>query len=99
LSDAVIELADADRLTDLAVLVGNRAGVDHHEFVLNLFAADERALMQTCRAAWLDLESFSAILRLRRRRRPFSAADIGRLLRAYQAMAMAENRGRTSGGR
>src|SRR5580704_2369872 len=99
LSDAVIELADADRLTDLAVLVGNRAGVDHHEFVLNLFAADERALMQTCRAAWLDLESFSAILRLRRRRRPFIAADIGRLLRAYQAMAMAENRGRTSGGR
>jgi hypothetical protein len=78
----VIELADADRLTDLAVLVGGRAGVDHHDFVINLFAADERALMATCRAAWLDRESFSAILR--RRRRPFSAADIGRLLRAYQ---------------
>ena len=91
LSDAVVELADADRLTDLAALVGNRAGVDHHEFVLNLFAADECALMQTCRAAWLDLESFSAILRLRRRRRPFSAADIGRLLRAYQAMATTED--------
>jgi uncharacterized protein (DUF2336 family) len=93
LSDAVIELADADRLTDLAMLVGSRAGVDHQDFVLNLFAAHERALMQTCRAAWLDLESFSAILRLRRRRRPFSAADIGRLLRAYQAMATTEDEG------
>ena len=91
MSDAVIELADADRLTDLAMLVGSRAGVDHQDFVLNLFAAHERALMQTCRAAWLDLESFSAILRLRRRRRPFSAADIGRLLRAYQAMATTED--------
>jgi uncharacterized protein (DUF2336 family) len=91
LSEAVIELADADRLTDLAVLVGGRAGVDHQHFVLNLFAADERALMATCRAAWLDLESFSSILRLRRRRRPFSVADIGQLLRAYQALAMTED--------
>jgi uncharacterized protein (DUF2336 family) len=84
LCDAVIELADADRLFDLAVLVGERAGIDHQTFVLHLFAADEKALMRTCRAAGLDLESFSAILRLRRRRRPFSAADITRLLRAYQ---------------
>jgi hypothetical protein len=42
--------------------------------------------MKTCRAVWLELESFSAVLRMRRRRRPFGTADVGRLLRAYQAM-------------
>jgi hypothetical protein len=40
--------------------------------------------MKTCRAAWLELESFSAVLQMRRR--PFGTADAGRLLRAYQAM-------------
>jgi uncharacterized protein (DUF2336 family) len=84
--DAVTELADADRVSDLAILVGGRAGIDGHVFVRELFAADETLLMKTCRAAWLELESFSAILRMRRRRRPFGAADVGRLLRTYQAM-------------
>jgi uncharacterized protein (DUF2336 family) len=84
--DAVIELADADRVSDLAILVGGRAGVACHAFVRDLFAPDEAGLMKTCRTAWLELESFSAVLRVRRRRRPFAAADVGRLLRTYQAM-------------
>lgn len=84
--DAVIELADADCVSDLAVLIGGRAGVESHAFVRDLFASDETGLMKTCRAAWLDLESFSAVLRMRRRRRPFGTADVGRLLRSYQAM-------------
>jgi uncharacterized protein (DUF2336 family) len=84
--EAVIELADADRVSDLAILVGGKAGVPGHIFVRDLFAPDEKLLMETCRAAWVDLESFSAILRMRRRRRPFGAADVGRLLRTYQAM-------------
>lgn len=85
-TDAVIELADADRVSELAVLVCSRAGVANHTFVRDLFASEETALMKTCRAAWLDLESFSAVLRMRRRRRPFGTADVGRLLRAYQAL-------------
>jgi len=84
--DAVIELADADRVSDLAVLIGSRAGVASHVFVRDLFASEDTRLMNTCRAARLDLESFSAVLRVRRRRRPFGTADVGRLLRAYQAM-------------
>jgi uncharacterized protein (DUF2336 family) len=84
--EAVIELADADRVSDIAILVGARAGVDCHGFVRDLLAPDEKPLMTTCRAAWLELESFSALLRMRRRRRPFGTADVGRLLRAYQAM-------------
>jgi uncharacterized protein (DUF2336 family) len=84
--DAVIELADADRVSDLAVLIGGRAGVASHAFVRDLFAAEDTRMMKTCRAARLELESFSAVLRMRRRRRPFGTADVGRLLRAYQAM-------------
>lgn len=84
--DAVTELADADRVSDLSVLLGRRAGIASHAVVRDLFASDEAGLMKTCRAAWLELESFSAVLRMRRRRRPFETADVGRLLRAYQAM-------------
>jgi hypothetical protein len=84
--DAVIELADADQVSELAVLIGGRAGVASDALGRDLFAPDETPLMRTCRAAGLDLESFSAILRLRRRRGVFGASDVGRLLRAYQAM-------------
>ena len=84
--DAVIELADADRVSDLAALIGSRAGVASHAFVRDLLASEDTRLMKTCRAACLELESFSAVLRMRRRRRPFGTADVGRLLRAYQAM-------------
>src|SRR3984893_16194268 len=83
---AVIELADADRVSDLAALIGSRAGVASHAFVRDLFGSEDTRLMKTCRAACLELESFSAVLGLRRRRRPFGTADVGRLLRAYQAM-------------
>jgi uncharacterized protein (DUF2336 family) len=84
--DAVIELADADRVSDLAILIGGRAGVAHHVCMRDLLEPDEKALMETCRAASIELESFSALLRLRRRRRPFGTGDIARMLRAYQAM-------------
>jgi hypothetical protein len=52
-----------------------------------LFAPDEVSLMRLCRAAGLDLEAFSAVLRLRRRRLLFRSSEIGRLLRAYRALA------------
>jgi uncharacterized protein (DUF2336 family) len=84
--DAVSELADADRVFDLAALVCHRGTSKPHEFVRDLFAVEVEPLMKMSRAAQLDLESFSAILRLRRRRRPFGAGDIGRLLRAYQSL-------------
>jgi uncharacterized protein (DUF2336 family) len=84
--DAVMELADADRVSDLAALIGSRAGIASHTVVRDLFAVDDTRLMKTCRAARLELESFSAVLRMRRRRRPFGTADVARLLRTYRAM-------------
>ncbi len=86
LCDAVVELADADRVFDLARLICGRVGCESHVFVRHLFAPNVELLMKACRAALMDLESFSAVLRLRRRRLPFGAGDIARLLRAYQAL-------------
>jgi uncharacterized protein (DUF2336 family) len=93
LCDVVIELADADRVVDLAQLICGRANFESNVFVRHLFAPDVVALMKVCRTALLDLESFSAILRLRRRRRPFGAGDIGRLLRAYQRVPLPQHSG------
>jgi uncharacterized protein (DUF2336 family) len=93
LCDVVIELADADRVFDLAQLICGRVDFESHVFVRYLFAPNVEPLMKACRAALMDLESFSAILRLRRRRRPFGTGDIGRLLRAYQAVAMTQDTG------
>jgi uncharacterized protein (DUF2336 family) len=86
LGEAVTELADADRATDLAILICGHAGGDSHTFLRHLLAADATPLMKMCRAAGLDLESFSAVLRLRRRRRRFEPGEAARLLRAFQAL-------------
>ena len=80
------QLADGDRVSDLAVLLCRRTAVKPRGFVRNLFAPDEAPLMKMCRAAGLDLESFSAVLRLRRRRHRFSAGAISEILRSYQAL-------------
>ncbi len=80
LRDAVIELADADRVVDLAMLMCGSIGCDG--FISDLVAPNEEPLMRTCRAALLDLNAFSAVLApapppppsvLRRRCRPPAA--------------------------
>lgn len=86
LGEAVIELADGGRVADLAVLIGGRSNCEPYDIGRNLFAADITALMNQCHAAGLDLEAFSAVLRLRRRRLAFAAGSIRGLLRSYQAL-------------
>ena len=62
LCDVLIELADADRVFDLAQLICGRASVESHVFVRYLFAPNVEPLMKVCRAALMDIESFSAIM-------------------------------------
>jgi hypothetical protein len=90
LGEAVIELADADRAADLAALACSRTEGDPDAFLRHLFAPDETAVTAMCRVAGLDLESFSAVMRLRHRRRPIGAGDIARVLRAFQALPPAD---------
>ncbi len=89
LRETVITLVDADREDDLARLVCGRAGADVERFRRDLLMREAAPLMELCHAARLELECFSAILRLRRRRIPFDVGTACRLLRAYRGMLAA----------
>jgi len=82
-AEAVVEFADADELVDLAAFVAMRLGVHSDTVVRNLFLSGEQTLMLICRAAALDLDAFSAILRMRNRRRRGNAIEPARLMKDY----------------
>jgi Uncharacterised protein conserved in bacteria (DUF2336) len=84
-ADAVVELADGDRITDLAALVGTRLAVDVPVFVHEMFAANEVRLFHRCCEAQLDLDALSAVMRLRKRHHPLGAESISGMLRAWTA--------------
>jgi hypothetical protein len=69
LDDAVIALADAGRMPCLAVLVARRIDLSADAVERALEAASPEPAALVCRAAGLGANSFSAVLRLRRRRR------------------------------
>jgi Uncharacterised protein conserved in bacteria (DUF2336) len=81
--DAVVELADGDRITDLAALVCTRLAADVPQLVHEMFAPNEVRLFHRCCEAQLDLDALSAIMRLRKRHHPLGAETISRLLRAW----------------
>jgi hypothetical protein len=68
LDDAVVALADAGRIADLALLVARRIDLPADAVARALDAASSGPAMLMCRAAGLGANSFSAVLRLRRRR-------------------------------
>jgi len=82
-SRAVIELADADELGDLATLIGMGLRMHRTMVVRNLFFGGDETLMLLCRAATLDLDAFSAILRMLNRRRRATKHEQPRLLEDY----------------
>lgn len=82
-ADAVVELADADRITDLATLVCTRLAVDVPVFVNEMFAPNEVRLFHRCCEAKLDLDALSAMMRLRKRHHPLGAETISGMLRAW----------------
>jgi len=67
LDDAVIELADADAISGIARLIAPRVGLAVDKVVRAVDAPSEDALMVICRAAGLNINGYSAILRMRRR--------------------------------
>ena len=82
MSEAVTELADADELGDLAALIGTGLRMPVEVVVSNLFLGDE-TMMLLCRAATLDVNAFSAILRMRARRRRGSTLEFARVIDDY----------------
>jgi uncharacterized protein (DUF2336 family) len=84
-ADAVVELADGDRITDLATLVCTRLAVDVPAFVHEMFAPNEVRLFHRCCEAQLDLDALSAVMRLRKRHHPLGAETISGMLRVAPA--------------
>jgi hypothetical protein len=69
LDDAVVELADADELLGLAGLVAERLGLEPEDVFRAVAAPSEQLLTVLCRAAGLNVNGFSAVLRMRCRTR------------------------------
>jgi hypothetical protein len=83
LGEAVAELADADELVPLATFLGSRIGLRSETLTRNLYGATDETLMLICRAAALNVDAFSAILRMRNRRRRGTVAEPARLMKDY----------------
>jgi hypothetical protein len=89
LDDAVTELADAGREEELAALLRERVaglGFDAGDV---LQTAAEHPVAILCRAAGLSLNGYSAILRMRHRKRRPGRADPSTLLNAYVQLSKA----------
>ncbi len=84
-ADGVVELADGDRITDIAALVCTRLAIDVPTLVHEMFAPNEARLFHRCCEAQLDLDALSAVMRLRKRHHPMGAETISGMLRAWTA--------------
>jgi hypothetical protein len=69
LDDAVVELADADETLGLAGLIAERLGLEPEDVVRAIAVPSEQLLTVLCRAAGLNINGFSAVLRMRCRTR------------------------------
>jgi hypothetical protein len=70
LDEAAIKLADADAVEAITVLLSRRIDLSAERVMRAIEAPSEAALTVICRAAGLNVNGFSAILRMRRRRLP-----------------------------
>jgi len=70
LDDAAIKLADADAVEAVTELLSRRIDLPADRVLRAIEAPSEAALTVICRAAGLNVNGFSAILRMRRRRLP-----------------------------
>jgi hypothetical protein len=69
IEDAIAEIADADGVHAIARLIAPRLEVDIDAVVWALDAESDGPATVLCRAATLNINVFSAVLRMRRRRR------------------------------
>jgi hypothetical protein len=86
LDEAVTELADANRLDDLAELLERRIALPREEGMASLSDRAELPAALLCRAAGLGLNGYSAVLRMRRRVRRDASVVPGALLSAYSGI-------------
>ena len=73
IEDALTDLADADATDGIADLIAQRLDADADLVARALVAASDQPAAVMCRAAGLNINVFSAVLRMRRRHRPTEA--------------------------
>jgi DNA-binding phage protein len=68
LDEALAELADANCTSAMAVMIAERVGLPRDAVARALDAESDETISVICRAAGLRINSYSAVLRMRRRR-------------------------------
>lgn len=92
LDEAVCELVDADRADDVATLLAWRgAPVPEADVAVILGALDDRCAAMLCRVMGLSANSYSALLRMRRRLRGANPRDPAALLSAYRDLGKVDS--------
>ncbi|HEX2217081.1 MAG TPA: hypothetical protein VHG27_10390 [Xanthobacteraceae bacterium] len=87
IDDAAIELADADRVGELAALLASRLSIPQVDTVRILGGRPEQPVALLCRGAGLSLNGYSAVLRMRCRQRASRLAGPEALLHDYLKLA------------
>jgi hypothetical protein len=86
LDDAIVELADRDAMLGIAALIARRLQLSALVIARVLSAEADEPPTVFCRAAGLRTHAFSAVLRMRRRRRPQAGLNPAGTLSAYQQL-------------
>jgi uncharacterized protein (DUF2336 family) len=84
LDEAVIELADVDATPDVAKLLADQVELRSDTVMRALCAPADDAVALLCRAASLKMNGYSAIVRMRRRRRRGAEGTPAQVLDQYQ---------------
>jgi hypothetical protein len=87
--EALIELADADCAAAIAALIAERVRLRPDAVLRALEARSDESISVMCRAAGLKLDSFSALLRLRRRRNRGTDSAPARALSLFSDLSRA----------
>jgi hypothetical protein len=81
--EAVIELADVDATPDVAKLIADRDDLRSDTVMRALCAPADEPVAVLCRAAGLKINGYSAVVRMRRRRRRGADGSPGEALEQY----------------
>jgi uncharacterized protein (DUF2336 family) len=88
LDEAVIELADVDATPDVAKLIADQVDLRFDTVMRALCAPADDPVALLCRAGGLRMNGYSAVVRMRRRRRRGPDASPAKVLEQYQQIPL-----------
>ncbi len=88
LDEAIIELSDVDATPDVAKLIADRVELRPDTVMRALCAPSDEPVTLLCRAAGVKVNGYSAVVRMRRRRRRGTDGSPAQLLEQYQQIPL-----------